>query len=229
MYAYALDSLRYRENCHGSLFWMYNDCWGEVGWTVVDYYLRKKISWYYVRRAYAPLRLILRPAGDDQVRVVLANDTREDVPLDLEYGYVSLDGRESFLDTIRASARALSRTELCVFARDGHDPTAGLWIARATGEPRIEPAILRAVDYHCLKTTDPDISYTVTPIGDLQYAVRVTARAYAHAVHIELPVDALPSDDYFDLLPNETREVHITTPRGLVTSQIAVTCVNIDR
>ena len=55
MYSYSLDSMRYRDNCHGSLFWMYDDCWGEVGWTIVDYYLRRKPSWYFVRRAFAPL------------------------------------------------------------------------------------------------------------------------------------------------------------------------------
>ncbi|MBF0244410.1 MAG: beta-mannosidase [Planctomycetes bacterium] len=44
MLGYSLESLRFTGVCNGALFWMYNDCWGEVGWTIVDYYLRTKPS-----------------------------------------------------------------------------------------------------------------------------------------------------------------------------------------
>mgnify|MGYP001085881592 CR=1 FL=1 len=60
MYTYALDSMHANAMCGGNLFWMYEDCWGEVGWTIVDYELRRKVAWYYVKRACAPIRLILR-------------------------------------------------------------------------------------------------------------------------------------------------------------------------
>ncbi|HEY8666605.1 MAG TPA: glycoside hydrolase family 2 protein, partial [Tepidisphaeraceae bacterium] len=63
MYGYSLESLRAKPRCHGALFWMYNDTWGEVGWTIIDYYLRRKSSFWFVRRAFAPIRLILRETG----------------------------------------------------------------------------------------------------------------------------------------------------------------------
>ena len=90
MLGYALDSLRYRANCDGSLFWMFNDCWGEIGWTIVDYYLRRKPSWYFVRRAFAPIRLILRSDGN-QINLVVSNDTQKTMSIPLEVGYISLD------------------------------------------------------------------------------------------------------------------------------------------
>ena len=65
MYQYSLESIRSTENCWGGLFWMYNDCWGEVGWTIIDYYLRRKPSFYYVKRAFAPIKLILRRVGSN--------------------------------------------------------------------------------------------------------------------------------------------------------------------
>ena len=40
MYGYSLEAMRFKEQCYGGLFWMYNDAWGEVGWTIIDYYLR---------------------------------------------------------------------------------------------------------------------------------------------------------------------------------------------
>lgn len=45
MYGYVIESLRYITMCGGSLFWMYNDCWGENGWSIIDYYLARKIAY----------------------------------------------------------------------------------------------------------------------------------------------------------------------------------------
>ena len=52
MYSYSLEAFRYKKECSGGLFWMYNDCWGETGWTIIDYYLTRKISYYFVKRAF---------------------------------------------------------------------------------------------------------------------------------------------------------------------------------
>ncbi|MFN2229332.1 MAG: glycoside hydrolase family 2 protein [Anaerolineae bacterium] len=225
MYSYALDSMRYRANCHGSLFWMYEDCWGEIGWTIIDYYLRRKPAWYFVRRAYAPLRLILRPAGD-AIRVVIANDTMESRPFELEYGYVGLDGRVRDLQRKVVEAVSLARTELLTFDRGGHDPAAGLWIARAPGIPEIDAAILRAVDYRQLQTTDPGLSIVDVNAQEGGGTVHVRAERYAHAVHLLLPAGAIPVDDYFDLLPGEERVVRVRSTSALDPAQVGVTCVN---
>ncbi|MDD5603257.1 MAG: hypothetical protein PHG48_04120, partial [Eubacteriales bacterium] len=62
MYNYSLEAFRTWPECSGGLFWMYNDCWGETGWTIIDYYLVRKISYYFVKRALAHVKLILREA-----------------------------------------------------------------------------------------------------------------------------------------------------------------------
>ncbi|MCL2665788.1 MAG: beta-mannosidase, partial [Defluviitaleaceae bacterium] len=49
MLNYSLEALRFKNYCAGALFWMYNDTWGEVGWTIIDYYLRRKISFFGVK------------------------------------------------------------------------------------------------------------------------------------------------------------------------------------
>jgi len=207
---------------------MYNDCWGEVGWTIIDYYLRRKPSWYFVRRAYAPMRLILRAKGED-IRAVIANDTPDSLSLELEYGYISLDGSFTDLKVCRVEVPALERTELCVFPRGDHDSTRGLWIARVPGNRDIAPAIFHAVDYRKLKTTDPGLSLSIAASGERQCTIRVSARAYAHAAHFTLPDGASPSDNYFDLLPGETREIHILSSEPLDPAAIGVTCVNAPR
>jgi len=232
MYSYSLDSMRYRENCYGSLFWMYEDTWGEVGWTIVDYYLRLKMAYYFVRRAFSPLRLILRrvplgaPVPTGTLRVVLANDSRQAQDLELEYGYVSLDGKTVDLVRTTVHAEALSRTELVVFQQGAHDPTRGLWIARVPGRDDIPAALYRAVDYRRLATGDPALSATIAGAQARTCTLRVSAQGYAHGVQIDLPEGALASDNYFDLLPGETREIQVTSSVSLDTAAIQVTCVN---
>ena len=223
MYAYALDALHAAPNRGGSLFWMYADCWGEVGWTIVDYYLRRKPAWYFVKRAYAPRRLILRPSGESAIRVVVANDTAEAATLDLEYGYVSFDGSARDVRTLAVAVPALSRTELVTFPRGDHDPAAGVWFARAAGVPL---AIFRAMDYRELRIANCELRMALVDVQAQTCRVRVVTDNYAHAVHFTLPDGMLPSNNYFDLLPGESRAVNIVSTALLDMSAIGVTCVN---
>jgi beta-mannosidase len=242
MLSYALDSMRARANCHGSLFWMFADCWGEVGWTIVDGYLRRKPAWYFVRRAYSPVRVVLRPAGEDRIRAVVANDTPETVALELEMGYVSLDGATRELQTLPVEVPALSRAEVAVFARGNHDPTQGLWIARQVRDSRPTHALpagtafFRACDYRELAVPEATLKSHVVEVrnrteegvscGDSVCVLHVQTDVYAHAVHFVLPPGAQPEDTYFDLLPGEAREIAIAVPEGCEAAAVSVHCVN---
>lgn len=221
MYGYSLDTFRSRADCHGSLFWMYNDAWGEVGWTIIDYYLRRKHSFYFVKRALEPVRLILRAAGDEIV-VVAANDTRQDRRIALDCGYMALDGRSAELRRCRAVARAAARTEICRFRKGKHDPATGLWVARPAGRTDVLPAIFRALDYRQLQTVPARIDVRVVGNG----AVEARAKTFAHAVHLDLPEGARPSDDYFDLLPGEVRRITVKSSRKLSARNVRATAVN---
>lgn len=225
MYGYALDAMRVRSNCHGSLFWMFEDCWGEVGWTIVDAALRRKPSWYFVRRAYAPVRLIARPVGADQIRVVVANGVDAPAVFEMEVGYVSLDGAVCDLATVAVDAPPLTRHEAARFDRGDHDPRRGLWIARVPGHPEIPPAIFRAGDYRDLAVPPCTLDVTVAAISATTCRVRVSTDVYAHAVHLTLPPGARLSDNYFDLLPGTSREV-VVASEGVAPEAITVHCVN---
>jgi beta-mannosidase len=213
MYQHAFDSTRYRANNFGCLFWMYNDAWGEIGWTVIDYYLRRKPSFYYTQRAYAPVRLVLREHADG-IRCVAANDTREEVQLDVEHGYVALDGTERDDSQTTVSLPPLSRTECCVMERRGHDARAGIWFAHVPERDDIAPAVFRAVDFRELRIVDPRLQWEVLNATNTSCTVRISAEAYAHAVHVVDSDDIKCSDNYFDLLPRDSRTIRIELPDG---------------
>lgn len=75
-----------------AIFWMYNDCWpASHGWTIVDYYLRRKLAYHPVRRAFAPVHIV--PVVEDgRVRWFGVNDTPEEWKGQARLGFFLLEG-----------------------------------------------------------------------------------------------------------------------------------------
>ncbi|MFX0090584.1 MAG: glycoside hydrolase family 2 protein [Candidatus Hodarchaeota archaeon] len=68
---FGVESFRRRFDCSGCLIWQLNDIWPTVSWSLVDYYLRPKISYYLVKRAYNPIQLVV----DDKNFLYVINDS----------------------------------------------------------------------------------------------------------------------------------------------------------
>lgn len=247
MYQYAFEAARFRGECHGNLFWMYNDCWGEVGWSIIDYYLRRKIAWWFTRRAYAPVRLLVRRTGS-RVLVTVANDTREAVDLDLEFGVISLGRETPDLRAFSTTARANSRTVVMELdVADGAVANADqLWVVRCANRPEVDFAYLRERPFRAWnRAAAPAVSINLCEAtGDMAdgldidaenpetdaetdrqyiYELTLTSEAFAHAVAIGLPgKPASPGDNYFDLLPRISRTISITSSEPLQPNDLTI-------
>ena len=220
MLGYSLEALRFKTFCGGGLFWMYNDCWGEVGWTIIDYYLRRKISFYGVRRALAPQRLILRiENGTGQVVVAGCNDTPADISCRLTLGWTSFDGKERSTFDQAVVLPACSRGEIARFDLCG-DLNSGIHFARPEGimpddcARDLLPGLLSWGDYRRLALCPPQVSLTGEEDCGLDRLVTVQAKTYAHGVYLDTGADFELSDNYFDLLPDESRTIRITGAAG---------------
>ena len=51
--------------CGGALVWQLNDCWPVTSWSIVDYFLRKKPSYYAMARVLAPIAVGVQRAHHD--------------------------------------------------------------------------------------------------------------------------------------------------------------------
>ncbi|MCQ6560963.1 beta-mannosidase [Paenibacillus mendelii] len=208
MYAYSLESIRSKTFCSGALFWMYNDCWGEVGWTIIDYYLKRKLSYYGVKRAFAPQKLILREQ-EGMVEITAMNETDAPIRETLECGFLSFDGSIRKTASVDVVIPARYRGVIHRFAIDA-GAEGGLYAAIPVQHPdRLQPAVLRPGDFRTLAL--PEARVRITEIlndGD-DLHVTVSADTFVHAVHFDLPDSVRLSDHYFDLLPGESRTVTI--------------------
>lgn len=205
MLGYTLEALRADPDCSGALFWMFNDCWGEVGWSIVDYALMRKPSFYAVKRAFSPIRLILRRSGDAVV-LIGCNDSGQPRQLNLTAGWLAIDGTSDRTEPLRVHMPAHHHGPLIRMPLGSGDARRELWVVRSADG--LVPAVLRLVPWRGLVLTDARLSVTKRGTDRDDALLTVRAEQYAHAVH--LIDDYRPCDDaFFDLLPGEERMVRV--------------------
>ncbi len=100
-----------------AIFWMYNDSWPVThGWTIVDYYLRRKLAYHPVRRANQPVTVVVVAEGDT-VAVHGVNDTPHEWVGELRYGVFGLGGGLPIDRMVAATLPANASTVLATFAK----------------------------------------------------------------------------------------------------------------
>ena len=210
MYGRSIESMRFRkgdsrDDCAGALIWMFDDCWGENGWTPIDYYLRRKASWYWVRNACLPVRAIVRRRGDELVTRVV-NDTLAPVELQAHFGWLAVDGSDRDVQTRELTVPANGMVELgrAAIPDPQQRPHDGwIYAAWAAGEGlESPPCIWTLVPHRRLRTVEPGLEVTVEG-----RRITLRARAYAHGVRHDDQGERLFSDNYLDLLPGIPRTI----------------------
>ncbi|MBM3473338.1 MAG: hypothetical protein FJX75_08735 [Armatimonadetes bacterium] len=205
IHGHAMEAQRFRkhdphDDCAGALIWSYSDCWGETGWSVLDYYLRRKAGYYALRRACAPLKVIVRRRGDALVTRVV-NDTLSPASATVETGWWRLDGsdREVTTRAIQAPANDMVGVASAPLDADGHDPREWLYAAVVRGpdgEP-LDQSVWIVAPHRELALPDPQIEVADAGNGWLE----VSSPVYCHAVHVEDHGREVLSDNWFDLVP----------------------------
>ena len=214
MHGGAMEALRFRKHdlvndCEGALIWSYSDCWGETGWSILDYYLRRKASYYWFRRACAPVKVIVRRRGDELVTRVV-NDTLVPVNCTLEKGWWRLDGTSRDVQSQTVNVPADGMLEVGaekIPAAEQRDPRQWLYAAvlRDKSGAATDQSICILLPYRKLALKTPQIK--VKRVGDDD--LEVSSPGFAHAVHVEDHGHELISDNWFDLLPGARARVHV--------------------
>ncbi|MBI2303114.1 MAG: hypothetical protein HYU66_29755, partial [Armatimonadetes bacterium] len=193
----------YRRRMHSSasaIFWMYNDSWPVThGWTIVDYYRRRKLAYHPVRRAFAPVTVVVAAEGDS-VTVYGINETGEEWRGELRHGIFSLAG-----------GLPLDRTDAVVLPPNASTPLAAFersaWAVAGTRESGafavLQQGGAEVARHRRFVERFGDLHF-IRPKIDVQFeGGRLTLRSEVFAWGVCLDLDgemALP-DNCFDLLP----------------------------
>jgi len=201
---YSLEAIRFKNYCAGAIFWMYNDTWGEVGWTIVDYYLRRKIGYYGVKRAFLPQKVSMRLI-DGEVVIQLCNDCPEAIDIPAQYGYISFDGKVRKMKQIRLTAQPRSRAYILREPLPDCDFTKGAMVIIPAHT--LEPASLYMTEHKNRVMPKAEVKILACePVGS-DMLLTLQSEVFAH--HVTIRGDFKFSDNYFDLLPGEIRKVTV--------------------
>ena len=210
MYSYSLESMKFKPQCSGSLFWMYNDAWGEVGWTIVDYYLRRKIAYYGVKRALAHQKFTMRLV-DGNVVLQGINDTQKELCVRAEWGYVSFDGKIRETEETQLQVEPGERQYFIKKKLPQYDYKKGT-IMLFVNDDEISNSWLRLDDMRNLVFDKQPVYIVSDEEKDNDRIITVRCDGFAHGVYIE--GDYRCSDNYFDLLPGETKKIVVKNAKG---------------
>ncbi|CAG7655876.1 glycoside hydrolase family 2 protein [Paenibacillus allorhizosphaerae] len=209
----------YRRNKHrtsGSLIWQLNDSWPGTSWSLIDYELLPKASFYYAKKFYDPMLLSLDHEPGQDLQVWVVSDRLEackgKVTLSVYDFGGALVSTHSFDASVpvNQAVRIGSLTE--AEALNDHAPEEV--VVKLTAEGFAAPAnVFYLRDPKDLRMPAADLRMEAS---EAEQTVTVTAgRTIARMVKIDLPQGNIRfSDNYFDLLPGEQATVRISHPDG---------------
>ena len=207
----------------GTLYWQLNDCWPVASWASLDSFGRWKALHYAAGRFYAPVLLSLHDRGpliDIHVTSDLLQPWAGTVRWSLEtLGGDVLEKGEAAVD---AAPQADTQVRALDFTAKVNDENsrklvfvAELW----QGDQLVATAVSTCVPNKHLELVDPQLRATVRASGE-GLAIDVSAATLAR--HVELAfngVDAVFSDNYFDIPGGRTRTVTTSMPAGWTVPQ----------
>ncbi len=214
------DLRRHGSAASGALVWFWRDLVPGIGWGVVDAGGRPKSAWYGLRRASAPLAVHLTDEGLNGLGISAINDGAEAFEGKLEVTLWKDGAVRVGLGTSPVSVPAhgsLSRNVVDVlgdFLDVNHayrfgPPVADLVAVRLLDADGQERAQDRFVVGLLPRDVDPALRISASlgrAANDGHWRLTVEANRVALFVHSALPGYRL-EDEYFCLLPGETREI----------------------
>ncbi|MEZ4829299.1 MAG: glycoside hydrolase family 2 protein [Bacteroidia bacterium] len=200
----------------GSLYWQIDDCWPTMSWASTDYFGRWKASHYAVKKSFS--EVIVSPVVKDQmIRVYVVSDRMTPVEGELEVRLMDFYGKILHSEKIPVecypnSSRYFFEKPLETWVKPGMENRLLLATVLRQNEEVVSENILYFGRPKSLDLPEAVIKTEVSAGKDKNtFSISVSADALAMGVYLEVEeTDGFFSDNYFDLLPGETRTVTFT-------------------
>jgi beta-mannosidase len=223
----ALESTRSRKPyCSGVLFWMYNDCWPASGWSVIDYWGERKSGWYAMSRACQPVIAATELNGND-LKWWVTSDSPQKTTVDLTIKIISTDGSFSKLlkkekiivpanDKVLTYQSTVSNVKQTL--RNNQLIVAEISYEGKTDRSYWTPLVPKQVVY-------PSTSLKVKGFKPgKEGEITISSDKWGHVVTLTGAADF--EDNYFELLPGESRKIKWSSVDGNSIDDIQVSAWN---
>jgi len=204
---------RNRGRCMGSTYWQVNDNYPVASWASIDYYGRWKAMHYYARRFYAPVLLSAYEEGTKGY-IHITNETLEDFTGTVKWQirHVNKEILESGEVEIKVSP--LSAKKVMDIAIDQYIKKFGeersIYLSYQLYDAKAQRVSSETILFSMHKYFNfPEVRIDTEVKNTLDgLVIEVKSDDFAKSVGIHFESDDLVlSDNYFDILPGESRTV----------------------
>ena len=195
---------RNKGRCNGSMYWQFNDCWPVCSWSSYDYFGNYKALQYTAKHFNAPVSVSVENS-ESKAEIYLLNDSNKSVNAEIEYEIFDFKKGTIKAEKKEETVKAVSNKKIFSVSIKGFDKKNTAVAARLylNGEKVMQKTVLFLPEKRLnLPKAEMDIS-----VKKLENEIRITLKSNKFARLVKIENDSLLpfSDNYFDLLPNETR------------------------
>lgn len=192
----------------GSLYWQLNDCWPGISWSSIDHFGNWKALHYEAKDAFENVLISFKSEGD-QVDIYIVNDLLNDVDETLKVRLIDFQGNE--LWNLSKPVNVTSNSSMLVDS----------FIMGSFEEIQWNQVVLEAqygdasnthffVKPKELALDNADINFKIEKAEE-GFSIDLTSPVLQKNLMLMTPTDGYFSDDFFDLIPNETKTVLFKT------------------
>ncbi len=206
--------------CMGTLYWQINDCWPVASWSGIDYFGRWKALHYYAKKSFE--NVIISPAfwGTDSLGVFVVSDLTENTKAQIELKLIDFEGKELWtkaMDTTITGNTSKVYTKLKVkeLATLKDTKKVLLLMQVKVADKVIASNIAHLIPVRDLALPAPTIEKTVEKTAE-GFKITLKSNVLAKYVYLTIPeVKGFFSDNYFDILPNQSVEISFTSSENI--------------
>jgi beta-mannosidase len=216
--------------CMGTLYWQMNDCWPAASWSGIDYYGRWKAMHYFVKKAYEPV-IVSAVEESGGLNFYIVSEKAEPLAGKLKIRFTDINGKTRSeketelivppgsssvyyaedMAALRASDKKIALAQ-AVFEADGGGSASNLFYLDKIKDVKLPKA---------------KVKYTLEQTAS-GWTARLKTNKLAKNVYLRLEGVLNFSDNFFDLLPGEPKEVTFESelPLKEIKKQLKITTLN---
>lgn len=202
---------RNKGRCNGSMYWQLNDCWPVCSWASMDYYGNYKALQYTARHFNAPLSVSIEDT-EKTIKIVAINDLRQDKKVtvnfkvfDFESGVIK--GKGTTLVVPAVQNKEIFVLDVLKMKNRFDTERAGVVAELLLNNQMISRKTVLFKKEKDLNLPKATLSKEVKVL-DNSLEITVKTDVFARLVRVQSEISTLPfSDNYFDLLPNESKTI----------------------
>ncbi len=203
----------------GSLYWQLNDVWPVASWSSIDYFGNWKALQYFTRKAFAPIMAVPDTKTDDLL-IYAVSDKFEDKAGQLELEILDFDGQQLWSHSADVTIKA--NTSTIVFKEALKSLLKNINTSQVVLSTKLSvdnKLVYETTSYFKeakdLQLPKPTISTEVEKVAK-GYQITVSTDKLAKNLYMSYDeAEGWFSDNYFDLLPGESKTIVFETKEDI--------------